>query len=80
MKATGKCCKCKGDEIYSNLDLPQRGERSSIAGANGRVSSNLWLHVYVCLSCGFVEEYITPNVLNNEKKIDAIKSTWERVN
>ena|GEM_PF-5758156 len=80
MKASRKCCKCDSKEIYSNSNQPSRGDRSSIAGANGRVSSSLWLHVYVCLGCGFVEEYVRPDVLLDDSKIAKLKSEWESVN
>ena len=77
MRKTGICPKCNASEIYTNSKEKPRGERSSIPLSAW--ASYLTVTTYICLECGFVEEYITPNDLLNEKKIEKIRTTWRKV-
>ncbi|RPI16033.1 MAG: hypothetical protein EHM58_12795 [Ignavibacteriae bacterium] len=74
MKTTGKCPKCGSTEIYTNEKLSKRGERSILA-----VTSWVQVYVlnYVCLSCGYFEEYIEKL---NEKELEKFKTEWNKIN
>ena len=76
MRKAGICPKCNSSEVYNNSKETPRGERNSIP-----LSSwvSLMVHVYVCLECGYIEEYMNPNDLLNEKKTEKIRSTWRKV-
>jgi Zn ribbon nucleic-acid-binding protein len=76
MRKTGICPKCNSSEIYTNSKDVPLGDRASL-------TLSTWIgaivEAYVCLSCGFLEEYMRPNDLLNEKKIDKIRSTWRKI-
>lgn len=73
---TGKCPQCGSNEIYTDNELPNKGERSQIP-----VSSMKWLFTkyYVCISCGYFEEYIREKELEDEKTIAKIKAKWKKI-
>ncbi len=55
MKITGKCPKCGSTDVYTNEDRFKHSDRSYIATSLfGRAS----LTTCVCLSCGFMEDYL----------------------
>ena len=53
-----------------------RGERSIVAVSSW---TQLFVETYVCLDCGFFEEYVMQKELRNAEKIEKIKSTWKKV-
>ncbi len=73
---SGTCGKCSSNEVYTNRNLPNRGERNLIA-----VSSTKWffLTTYLCLNCGNFEEFISEDELKDEKLMAKLKSTWEKI-
>jgi C4-type Zn-finger protein len=73
---SGTCPQCGSKEIYTDSQQPNRGERSQIP-----VSSFKWLltKYYVCISCGYFEEYIREKELKDEKTIAKIKDNWKKV-
>ena len=75
----GICTKCNGTNVYSNSNLPTRGERADMAGHDGRISSTLWTYVIVCIDCGFFEEYLRRDVLSDVKRIDKVKGNWTKI-
>ncbi|MBE2254778.1 MAG: hypothetical protein IAE65_01130 [Ignavibacteria bacterium] len=72
----GKCPECNGSQVYTNKSDALRGERSTIA-----ISSFRWfrLESYVCLDCGFFAEFIKDEDLKDMKKIEKVKSNWQKV-
>lgn len=74
MKATNKCPKCSGTEIYTD-DSFRVSKRSNLGISN-------WLQIrvsaYICMNCGFIEEYVTKSDLTNSKKLGKIKENWKR--
>lgn len=74
MKATGICPKCNGTEIYTDAGITKRGDRSSIGASSW---TKLFVDVYICRSCGFVEEYVCSNDLDNEKKLTTLRENWK---
>ena len=75
----GTCVKCGGNEVYSNENLPSRGDRSNVPGHDGRNSSALWINTFVCIECGYFEEYLRDDVLADEKRINRVKLNWKKV-
>ena len=71
MKRSGTCPKCTSHEVYSNANLG-RGNRNLIKG------TNLLTDTYICLSCGYYEDYIQPDILNDPKQMDYIRSKWDK--
>ena len=73
----GICPKCNGTTIYTDKNLPKRGERCQVT-----ISSMKWLFVdvYICIDCKYFEEYISENLsLNGEKQLNKMKETWAKV-
>lgn len=73
---SGLCPKCGSDEVYTSRGLDKRGERMTLV-----ISSMKWyfLDTYLCINCGHFEEYIPEEDLKDEKIIDKIKKTWNKV-
>jgi predicted nucleic-acid-binding Zn-ribbon protein len=73
---SGKCPKCGANNVYTDRELPKRGERMQLV-----VSSWKWffLDTYVCLSCGHFEEFVRETELRDEKTIEKIRETWKKV-
>ena len=76
MKQTKQCPKCNGTELYSNQGISKSGDRSFVQVTG---SVKLFVDVYVCLECGYFEEYIEKEDLESQKKIDKTKSVWRKI-
>jgi predicted nucleic-acid-binding Zn-ribbon protein len=74
---SGTCPKCGSPDVYTNRDLPKRGERMQLV-----VSSMIWyfLDTYVCINCGHFEEYVNDKEIKDASIIDKIRETWKKVN
>lgn len=77
MKQTGTCPKCGGNDVYVNDTVATRGDRAVMAGAKG--THRLYIHAYVCLGCGFIEEHLDPDTLADDKKITALRRAWRKL-
>lgn len=75
---TGKCPKCSGNEIYTNKLTQKAGERCVIAIAPISFAK-LFVDSYICLACGYLEEYTSNDDLNDAGKIDKIKEEWLKI-
>ncbi len=76
MKKSGICPKCSSNEIYTNEDEHNRGDRCSIPVTGWR---SFFVAVYVCMKCGYLEEYIADAEWSDRKLIDRIKERWRKV-
>ena len=77
----GTCIKCSGANVYTNARLTPRGERTFMAGDDsGKMSRRLFIEVVVCADCGYFEEYVIPQDLSDEKKMERLKSSWKKIN
>ena len=54
MKETGKCPKCGSSEVYTNTGLTMRSDRCLIPVTSW---TRVFVNVYLCTSCGYIEEY-----------------------
>ena len=73
---SGNCPKCGGFEIYTNSNLPDRGDRRQLAISSFK---SLLINTYLCTSCGFFEEHIPEKDIKDVKNLEKIKSTWEKL-
>ena len=73
---SGTCPKCGSAEVYTTCGIGKRGERMQLV-----ISSIKWffLDTYICTNCGHFEEYVNDDDLKNEKAINKIKETWNKV-
>jgi predicted nucleic-acid-binding Zn-ribbon protein len=73
VKQTGICPKCKGDNVYvSNSDSLYLERRTIYLRGWGK---DLHISVYLCVDCGYVEEY-TSHI--SEKTQEQIKKSWRK--
>lgn len=74
---SGKCPNCGSHEVYTDHEVTKRGERMIIPITSIR---RFFLDSYICISCGYVEEWIPERELSNRKLIDKVKQNWQKVN
>lgn len=72
----GKCPKCSSTEIYTNYKANPRGERGRIVIRGWKW---MWIDLYLCMDCGFFEEYVNEKDFRDEKNREKIKSIWKKV-
>jgi hypothetical protein len=70
------CPKCNGTEIYTNKKANPRGERGQIVISGWKW---MWVDLYMCMNCGFFEEYVNEEDFKDEKKREKIKAVWKKV-
>ncbi|MCG8573392.1 MAG: zinc ribbon domain-containing protein [Flavobacteriales bacterium] len=75
MKASGQCPKCQGKNIYTDDRQSKRSDRSF--GVDGW--TRLFVSMYVCTDCGYLEEYIDSESLSNQKKMEKLKNSWPKI-
>jgi len=73
MKNTGKYPKCLATEIYSDKDQDKRGDRSVIPVSTWK---SLIADTYLCLNCGYVEEYIRDQDIKTKNEL--VKTNWKK--
>jgi predicted nucleic-acid-binding Zn-ribbon protein len=75
MKKNKVCPKCASTEVYNNSQRRTKGHRSYI-------TINAWaglsIDSYICLECGYIEEYLSEKHLQNLKRMTKIKKTWQK--
>lgn len=76
MRNEKKCPKCGGTEIYSDNGLSKSGDRSAINISNWK---RLFIATYICLDCGYLEEYADSAELKDKKLLDKIKENWRKI-
>jgi hypothetical protein len=74
---SGICPECSCTDVFTDFALPKRGDRMIIPITGMRM---LFTDCYVCLNCGYFEEFIVDKDLKDDKKISKIKETWGKVN
>ena len=73
---SGICPVCGCNDVFTDSSLPKRGDRMVIPISGMRM---LFTDCYVCLECGYFEEFIVENDLRDDKKREKIKLTWKKV-
>jgi hypothetical protein len=77
MKKTGCCPNCSSTEVYTTKGTPKRGDRSSIGVSS---FTSVFIDLYICTNCGFIEEYAEEADLKNPKKMEKLKIIFKKVN
>ena len=76
MKKSGQCPKCNSYEVFTNSESIKYGERAYI-------SINGWrrfkVDVYVCVQCGYLEEYVSKKSMEDSKVMERIKENFKKV-
>lgn len=76
MKKSGSCPKCNSTEVYTTKGTTKRGERSSIGVSS---FSAISIDLYICTSCGYMEEYGEEGDLKDLKKMEKLKKLFRKV-
>ncbi|MCB9224532.1 MAG: hypothetical protein R2780_09700 [Crocinitomicaceae bacterium] len=72
MKDSKQCPRCQGTDIYTDEGISKRGDR---VGLGVDSWTQIFIATYVCLSCGFIDEYIDKEFMT-EKKLEKIRKNW----
>lgn len=73
---SGICPKCASNEVYSDNYATKRGERMIIPITGFK---RFFLDSYICINCGYVEEWIPEKELKDAKMIEKVKENWVKV-
>lgn len=73
---SGICPECGSKEVYTNENLPDRGDRRQLAISSFKC---LLINCYLCTVCGHFEEYVSGKDMKDMDIIDKLKSSWEKV-
>lgn len=76
MKQTKQCPQCKSYEIYTDAHRSMKGQRSYM---NVSTFSTFKVDIYLCINCGYFEEYMSERNLQNKSKIEKIKVNYSKV-
>jgi len=76
MKKSKICPKCNSSEIFTNEGNNNRGDRCTIPITGWR---SFYVSVYICLNCGYFEEYLADSEWNDRKLFDKLKAEWRKV-
>ena len=78
----GTCSKCKSNNVVmsaSEYGGVGPGLQMMVMGeGNGMSSTKLW-QTYLCLDCGYFENYVTDRKLLDRIKVNLAKSNWKMV-
>jgi len=77
MKEQKICPKCQSTEIYTDAELTKQGDRTTIAISTW---TRLLLDIYICASCGFIEEYVREKDLQSESHMKKLRGNWKKLN
>ncbi len=79
----GKCIKCMSENVV--VSKSEHGGSvgpgftlSVMAEGNAMYATKLW-QTYLCLDCGYFENYLTDNKILETIKANLAKSNWKRV-
>ena len=73
---TGVCPVCESQNIYSDTGLIKRGQRMVVPVTS---FSKIFIDCYICLTCGYVQEFVTSKDLKDEILIGKLKEQWQQV-
>jgi predicted nucleic-acid-binding Zn-ribbon protein len=74
---SGICPKCGGKDVYSDKDKARHNERGfmMVSPATGYK-----IDTYVCLNCGYFEEYFNDEEFKDEKTKKKMLEKWTKIN
>ena len=74
---SGACPRCGGKEVYSDKDKETRHNERAYMMASPM--TGFTIDTYMCLACGYFEEYFKDKDVKSEKTISKIKEKWTKV-
>lgn len=72
---TGKCPVCGSNEVYDNRGKSAGDNRKFIVVS---AVKSFTIDAYVCLSCGYLKEFIRDEDMQNEKLKLKVKEKWNK--
>ena len=76
MRDSKQCPKCNGTEIFTDEGIAKRGDRVALGVDSW---TRIFIATYVCLDCGYVDEYIDKESMD-EKRKEKIRKNWRPLN
>lgn len=73
MKKTGTCPKCSSLKVYKKALITERRAMIKVS-----ILTYFTVDVYVCLDCGYLEEYMTEKDLANDEVKGKIREKWDK--
>jgi len=73
MKKNRSCPKCNSRDILTNANYKRLGHRAYL---NPTIWFRLRVETYLCMGCGFVEEYLEEGGFNNQNRLDKLRQSW----
>lgn len=73
---SGFCPVCEGNNVFTNKGMTKQGERIIIPVTSFR---SVHADVYLCISCGYIQEFAEKENLQDEKMMAKLKEKWKRV-
>jgi predicted RNA-binding Zn-ribbon protein involved in translation (DUF1610 family) len=73
---TGVCPVCDSQNVYTDKEVSKRGERMIVPVTSFR---QIYSDCYICINCGFIQEFVREKDLKDEKLISKLKEIWNRV-
>lgn len=74
MKNSKICPKCDSTEIYTKSKASDgSGQKMFFVGS----FTAMYMDLYVCRKCGYVEQYVCEKDMNDNKKWDKLKKKWK---
>jgi len=73
---TGVCPVCESQNVYSDRDVAKLGELMIVPVTSFR---QIYSDCYICISCGYIQEFVTEKDLKNVNLIDKFKDLLSRV-
>ena len=73
---SGFCPVCEGNNVFTNKGRTKQGERTIIPVTSFR---QIFTDIYMCISCGYIQEFTEDKYLKEEKTMTKLKEKWKRV-
>lgn len=75
MKESKICPKCQGSSIFTDAGTTKGGDRCFLPISTW---SKLYIDVYLCADCGYIEEYAAKDELKDQKKMGKLRENWKK--
>lgn len=75
MKKTGNCPKCNSSDILTDAEKIKQGHRAYLGISAFRT---IRIATYVCMNCGYLEEYLDEKGFKTQSKINKFRERWKK--
>ncbi|MDX2360624.1 MAG: hypothetical protein QNK23_07445 [Crocinitomicaceae bacterium] len=73
---SGKCPKCNGEEVFSHKSNDDNEDFRCFALSKW---DNIFVEIFICMDCGFMEEYAEDYSLTDPKVKGLVLKKWKKV-